>query len=112
MLEPVSDGRDFLEKAAELIPDVCLLDISLPIVNGIEAATRLMKSGSPSKIIFLTIHDDHDFVSAALRTGASGYVVKPRMVADLRLAVLEVLAGKVFVSPCVYAVLKNLGDPS
>ena len=101
MLEPVSDGRALLEKASELKPDVCLVDISMPILNGIEASNRLRESGSTAKVIFLTIHLDNDFVQAALETGALGYVIKPRMASDLHTAVREVLAGRVFISPTV-----------
>jgi DNA-binding NarL/FixJ family response regulator len=101
MLEPVADGRAFLEKARELKPDVCLLDISMPIINGIEAATQLKKGGSKAKIIFLTIHRDSDFLHAALNSGASGYVVKSSIVSDLITAVREVLAGRVFISACL-----------
>ena len=58
ILEPVADGRALLERAAELNPDVCLVDISMPIIDGIEAAGRLKENGSTAKIIFLTIHGD------------------------------------------------------
>src|SRR4030095_1395668 len=92
VFEAVEDGEALLEAAARLKPDVCVLDISMPVVSGIETATRLKQSGSPAKVIFLTIHDDFDFVGAALKTGAEGYVVKPRMAIDLVLAVHEVLA--------------------
>jgi DNA-binding NarL/FixJ family response regulator len=98
MLEPVKDGRAFLEAASRLKPDVCLLDISMPIVNGIEAARQLKESGSTAKIIFLTIHEDPDFLVAALKAGASGYVVKPRMASDLYAAVKEVLVGRTYIS--------------
>jgi len=101
MPEPVADGQALLQKASELKPDVCLVDISMPILNGIEAATQLRKSGSTAKVIFLTIHGDYDFVQAALQTGALGYVVKQRMASDLHTAVREVLAGRVFISPTV-----------
>ena len=99
VLEAVEDGEALLEAAARLKPDVCVLDISMPLVSGIETATRLKQSGSPAKVIFLTIHDDFDFIGAALKTGAEGYVVKPRMAIDLVLAVHEVLAGRTFLSP-------------
>jgi DNA-binding NarL/FixJ family response regulator len=98
MLEPVNDGHALLEAAARLEPDVCLMDISMPILNGIEAAAQLKESGSKAKIIFLTIHEDLDFLVAALRAGASGYVVKPRMASDLRAAIKEVLAGRTYIS--------------
>lgn len=98
MLEPVNDGLSLLRAAARLEPDVCLMDISMPILNGIETATQLKESGSKAKIIFLTIHEDRDFLVAALRAGASGYVVKPRMASDLRAAIKEVLAGRTYIS--------------
>lgn len=98
MLEPVKDGRALLESASRLKPDVCLMDISMPILNGIEAAQQLKESGSTTKIIFLTIHEDPDFLVAALKAGASGYVIKPRMASDLRAAIKEVLAGRTYIS--------------
>jgi DNA-binding NarL/FixJ family response regulator len=98
VLEALSDGQALLEAAARLLPDVCVLDISMPKMGGIEAATRLKESGSASKIVFLTIHDDADFVAAALETGAKGYVIKSRLAADLLIAVRDVLAGGIFVS--------------
>ena len=98
VVDAVENGRALLETAARLKPDVCLLDISMPVLNGIETATRLKQSGSTAKIVFLTIHEDPDFVQAALETGALGYVVKRRMVSDLRPAIKEALAGRIFVS--------------
>lgn len=95
----VKNGLALLKAAAKLQPDVCLLDISMPILDGIETATRLKESGSEAQIVFLTIHEDPDFVQAALKTGALGYVVKRRMVSDLRLAIEEALAGRKFISP-------------
>lgn len=95
----VKNGLALLKAAAKLQPDVCLLDISMPILDGIKTATRLKESGSEAQIVFLTIHEDPDFVQAALKTGALGYVVKRRMVSDLRLAIEEALAGRKFISP-------------
>ena len=100
VLGAVTNGKALLEAAAILKPDVCVLDISMPILNGIEAATHLKKSSSPTKVIFLTIHNDSDSVGAAFRSGAEGYVFKTRMAADLIIAVREVLAGRTFLSPC------------
>jgi DNA-binding NarL/FixJ family response regulator len=101
VLGSVEDGFALLEAAARVQPDVCLLDISMPLLNGIETATRLIESGSNAKIVFLTIHEDLDFVQAALKTGASGYVIKRRMVSDLRLAIREALAGRIFISTSI-----------
>jgi DNA-binding NarL/FixJ family response regulator len=98
LLEPVSDGAALLDAASRLKPDVCLIDISMPVVNGIEAAALLRKGGSTAKIIILTIHEDPDFLMAALNAGASGYVVKPRMASDLRAAIKEVLSGRTYIS--------------
>ncbi len=77
------DGQRAVEAVAELDPDVVLLDISLPIFNGIEAASRIKNSGFTGKIVFLTIYEDADFVAAALSAGASGYVFKRRLASDL-----------------------------
>jgi DNA-binding NarL/FixJ family response regulator len=101
VLDPVEDGIALLEAAARLSPDVCLLDVSMPVLDGIETATRLRESGSTAKIVFLTIHEDLDFVQAALKTGASAYVIKRRMVSDLRPAIREALAGRTFVSSSI-----------
>jgi DNA-binding NarL/FixJ family response regulator len=94
----VESGPALLEAAARLKPDVCVLDISMPVVSGIEAAAQLKLSDSPTKVIFLTIHNDSDFVGAAFKSGAEGYVFKTRMAADLVVAVREVMAGRTFLS--------------
>lgn len=96
----VEDGCAVLEAVKKMKPDVCVLDISMPNVSGIEAATRLRTSGSDVKIVFLTVHEDPDFLQAALDTGALGYVVKSRMATDLSAAIRAALAGRLFVSPC------------
>ena len=94
----VDSGQALLEAAARLKPDVCVLDISMPLVSGIEAAAQLKLSDSPTKVSFLTIHNDSDFVGAAFKSGAEGYVFKTRMAADLIVAVREVMAGRTFLS--------------
>ena len=106
MLEPefevvgaVADGRSLLEAAQRLKPDLCLLDISMPVVDGIRAAAQLRESGSRSRIMMLTIQEDEDFVRASFSSGASGYVIKSRIAADLIVAIQEVLAGSTFLSP-------------
>ena len=101
VLKAVSNGEALLDQAAKLEPDIVVLDISMPVLNGIEAARRLRAAGSPARIIFLTMHADPDFVRAALATGALGYVVKSRLVSDLLLSIREALAGRRFVSPCI-----------
>ena len=95
----VRDGRQALEAAQDLKPDVLVLDISMPVMNGIETAHRLKEAGAKARIIFLTVHDDPDFAKEALETGALGYVLKTRMASDLMAAINEVHAGRTFVSP-------------
>lgn len=99
ILSTVTDGLSFLEAASKLKPDVCLVDISMPIMNGIEAAIQLKERGSTAKVIFLTMYEDRDFIQAALEMGAFGYVFKRRITSDLRLAVSEALADRIFISP-------------
>lgn len=98
VVDAVTNGEALLEAAERLKPDVCVLDISMPVLNGIETAAHLRKTSSPAKIIFLTIHNDSDSVGAAFKSGAEGYVFKTRMAADLVVAVREVLAGRTFLS--------------
>ena len=95
----VRDGRQALEAAQDLKPNILVLDISMPVMNGIETAHRLKEAGAKARIIFLTVHDDPDFAKEALETGALGYVLKTRMASDLMAAINEVHAGRTFVSP-------------
>jgi DNA-binding NarL/FixJ family response regulator len=96
----VEDGNALLQAASKMKPDVCVIDISMPIMSGIEAAIQMRASGSSVKIVFLTVHEDPDFLQAALDTGALGYVVKSRVATDLSPAIRAALAGRLFVSPC------------
>ncbi len=97
----VPDGEALLKEAAELDPYIVVLDITMPGLPGIEVAHRLRKTGSHAKIVFLTVHEDPDFIREALATGALGYVVKPRLASDLLVAMREALEGRSFVSPFV-----------
>jgi len=95
----VSDGQSLVNAVGRLNPDILVIDITMPILTGIEAAKQLKEGGCESKIIFLTVHADPDYVRACLAAGAFGYVVKARMKTDLLHAVQEVLAGHIFISP-------------
>ena len=101
VLRAVTDGQALLDEAARLEPDIVVLDISMPLLNGIEAARRLKAAGSPARIVFLTMHADPDYVRAALATGALGYVLKSRLASDLLSSMREALAGRLFVSPSI-----------
>lgn len=94
----VANGQELFDQAMRLKPDVIVTDISMPVLNGIAAADRLKESGCNSRIIFLTIHSDADFVRRCLAIGAFGYVVKPRIALELIPAIREALAGRIFVS--------------
>lgn len=95
----VRDGRALFDAALDLKPDVIVTDISMPVLNGIEAVEELRRSGCTSRIIFLNVHSDPDFVRACLATGAFGFIFKSRVTFDLLPAIREALAGHVFVSP-------------
>lgn len=98
VIAKVGNGRALIEAATRLKPDVIVTDISMPILNGIDAVDQLKESGCPSKIVFLSVHFDSDFIGRCLVTGARGYVVKSRMSTELLPAIREALAGNIFVS--------------
>jgi CheY-like chemotaxis protein len=94
----VRNGQALFEDAIRLKPDVIVTDISMPILNGIEAVDRLKEAGCKSRVLFLTVHSDADFVRRCLSAGAFGYIVKSRIASELVPAIREALEGNVFVS--------------
>jgi DNA-binding NarL/FixJ family response regulator len=101
IIHAAGDGKDLFDSAMKLQPDVVVCDISMPVLNGIEAANKLKVSGCRSRIVFLTVHSDPDFVRVCLDSGALGYVVKSRIATELVTAIQEALAGRTFVSPAL-----------
>ena len=95
------NGHTLVEAALKLKPDVVVTDISMPILNGIEAAKQLREAGSTARIVFLTVILDRDFISTCLAAGALGYVVKARLGSDLEPAIREAVAGRIFISPAL-----------
>jgi DNA-binding NarL/FixJ family response regulator len=93
-----SEGLEAVRIAGELQPDIILLDINLPKLNGIEAAGRIRRLAHKSRILFLTLNDSLDVIQAALSTGAQGYVVKARAGRELLAAIEAVMRGEQFVS--------------
>jgi DNA-binding NarL/FixJ family response regulator len=94
----VADGRSLVTAAGELRPDVTLLDIGMPMMNGIEAARRITETKSGNKLIFVTMQTDRDYVRAAFRAGASGYVLKQAAPRELSEAIRTVIEGHRYVS--------------
>ena len=110
VISEVSDGLDAVQKAQELQPDLVLLDIGLPALNGIEAARRIRGCAPHSKILFVSENRSRDIVEAALSTGAGGYVVKSDAAGELLPAVTAVLDDKRFVSASLAGL--DLAEPT
>ena len=97
----VVDGLALLAEAERLQPDVIVLDITMPRLDGIEAARQLRSSRNPARLVFLTVHEDRDFARAALDAGGLGYVVKSRFTSDILPAIRAALADRRFISPTI-----------
>ena len=101
VVEAAENGSQAVIAVLALNPDVFVTDISMPVLNGLQAARRIQKTNSRVKIIFLTIHEDRDFIAAAFSAGATGYVTKRRLSTDLVFAIQEALKGHTFVSDSI-----------
>jgi DNA-binding NarL/FixJ family response regulator len=97
LVAAVTDGRQAVDAVSRLDPDIVVLDITMPELDGFRTAQALRRAGSRAEIVFLTLHDSDDYVDAALRSGAKGYVMKARMEADLLCAMRHALSGRRFV---------------
>lgn len=95
----VTDGRKLLNQAAALKPDVIVLDIAMPLMNGLEAARQLKEKLPSAKLIFLTMNEDPDLAVEAMRSGACGYLLKKAAASELFRAVHSALKGKSYVTP-------------
>ncbi|HEV2733173.1 MAG TPA: response regulator transcription factor [Terriglobales bacterium] len=96
------NGAQVLDLALKRCPDVLVLDIFMPVLNGMDAAARLNASGCPAKVLFLTVVEDLDFIETAISMGVLGYVLKPRLATDLIPAIRSVLQGRLYISPCMH----------
>ncbi|HXC71197.1 MAG TPA: response regulator transcription factor [Pyrinomonadaceae bacterium] len=101
LLGTAGNGEELVEATKRLQPDVILVDISMPVLNGFDAVRQITESGTNAKIIFLTMHDDATLVSEAFRCGASGYILKHAAGEELVNAIREVAQGNNYVSPLV-----------
>jgi DNA-binding response OmpR family regulator len=97
----VEDGRALLETAERVHPDIVILDVSMPLLNGIDAATQLKKTHPSIKVIFVTMHADADYVRSAFEAGASGYLLKRSAVDELEQAIRAVWAGHTYITPLI-----------
>ena len=99
ILDTLDSGDDLQAVVAECAPDVVVLDITLPGENGLELAARLTSAGGAPRVVFLTVHQDPDYVRSALAAGALGYVVKMRLAVDLEAALRAAVENRQFISP-------------
>jgi DNA-binding NarL/FixJ family response regulator len=103
----VADGHALVESVQRLKPDLVLLDIVMPLLNGIEAARHIKRLVPSTRLIFITQHEDRSYIRAAFQAGASGYVLKQSAASELVTALSEVLAGRYFLSA---ALAKNVPE--
>ena len=93
------NGEEAVREVPRLDPDILVLDITMPVLNGLQVASMLRERHPRTKILFLTIHEEPEYISAAFSAGAWGYVTKRRLANDLPLAIREVFGGRNFLSP-------------
>ena len=112
-----SDGREALRLAEKLHPDVALLDLAMPVLNGLDAAREIMRASPETKTILLTQHAEESYILAAMRVGVHGYVLKSQAASDLVQAIGDVRRGRMYLSPTlsqamVGAFREHAGFPS
>jgi DNA-binding NarL/FixJ family response regulator len=95
----VGDGRSLLDAAADLRPDVVVVDIAMPLLNGLDAARQLLRQMPAAKVIFLTVSEDPELAAEAFRAGASGYLLKNSAASELVQAIREAFEGRCYVTP-------------
>ena len=105
VIEVARDGREAVKKTLELQPDVAVLDIAMPLLNGIEATRQIVRRAPSVRVLILSMHADEAYVVQALQAGAKGYLLKDSADVDLVHAVTAVAAGKSFFSPAVASVM-------
>lgn len=102
-----SDGREALRLAEEHRPDIAVMDIAMPVLNGIDATKSIVASGVPTAVIILSMHHDESYIVRALNAGARGYLLKDSVKADLIAAINSVSQGHSFFSPKVSLLLQE-----
>jgi DNA-binding NarL/FixJ family response regulator len=102
-----SDGREAITLVKTVQPDIVIMDISMPGLNGLEATERIIKALPGVRVIILSRHDNEEYYWRALRMGASGYLLKQSVINELKAAVLRVAAGEIYLSRAIAARLRN-----
>ena len=97
----VNDGRSLLAATEKLMPDVVVLDISMPLLNGLEAGRQIKQHFRNVKLVFVTMNEDPDLAAEAFRSGASGYLLKRSAASELTTAIREVMLGRSYITPLV-----------
>ena len=105
VVDEAGNGREAVKKILELEPDVAVLDIGMPQLNGIEATRQIAKRAPSVRVLILSMHSDEAYITQALQAGAKGYLLKDSADTDLLRAVAAVAAGKSFFSPAVARVM-------
>ncbi len=108
LIEIVEDGRSLVEAALRLRPDIIVADITMPLLNGLDAVEQIRRSGCDAKVIFLTMHKDAVYAARAQRVGASGFVLKHSASTELLTALRRVLEGRTYVTPEIAELLDRL----
>ena len=108
----VTDGRALLEECSRLHPDVVLLDVAMPLLNGLDAGRQLKAQRRSIKLIYLTMNPDPDLAGEALRLGAAGYLLKSSAAQELKQAIREALRGRSYITPLITSdVVSSLMEP-
>ena len=95
------NGKDAINMVQRLNPDIILMDLSMPKIHGLEAIREIRKTSPSTKVLVLTVHDNEEYISATLRSGASGYVLKNDSYEELLASIKSVLGGKSYLSPAI-----------
>ncbi len=96
-----SDGHEVVRLVKKFRPDVAILDIAMPLLNGLDCAREIKKGTPDTRIILLTMHNEEPYILQALQAGVEGYLVKTRAASDLVHAISEVRQGRIYLSPCI-----------
>lgn len=101
VIEMVENGRALVEAAGKLKPDLILLDISMPLLNGLDAAREIKKFAPDCKLLFLTMHASPTYATEALKAGGNGYLLKQSAASELSMAIEAVLGGQTYLTPAI-----------